>query len=80
MQAADLMAWSTNQGAVRAVEKGIPRANIFGRTHYFYDLEEIEKEFTPEKERKRVEGERRNKRSTALTRLLGQETRPEQNG
>jgi hypothetical protein len=73
IQAADLVAWSVNDNPSRATEKGIARAHIFGRTHYYYDLEEIEKQYTRDSERERIEGERRNKRKTSLTRLLDQE-------
>jgi len=50
LQAADLLAWSTNDALQRAAEKGSPRANVLGRIPHYYGLEEIERAYPRQKE------------------------------
>jgi hypothetical protein len=76
LQAADLLAWELNRAANTAPEvdpaySGAKRViGLFGRTHTYYDLEEIEKEYPLAKERDRAERIVKARRNTREARLL----------
>jgi hypothetical protein len=71
LQAADLLAWESNRAANVATERGAARAvGLWGLTHIYYDLEEIEAHYTIASERERAEGIRRARRRTREARVL----------